>query len=447
MVRSAAYRIAIVSSLAFALATCVLGLVVYLAAHAALAGQLDDRIREDNTTLVNEYRREGRIGLFEAIAGRERQSGSNELGYAVFDTKGNRIAGNLMTEMPEPGLRNIVFRDPEEGADPARAFTRLLPDGSRLVVAADREPLERIDQVIVTLFVAAFLGVLVIGAAGAIILGAYLRYRLSAMNVTAEAIMAGDLDQRVPVGRRGDEFDRLARLLNAMLNRIADLLENLRQVSSDVAHDLRTPLARLRNGLENGLRHDLPRDQRDKAIEQAIARSDEVLSLFAALLRLSEIEAGRLQQAFAPVDLAQLVRETGESYALAIEDGGRALDCNLVKTAIVLGDRELLAQALINLLDNAQIHTPPGTHIDMTLKAAADRVVLTVADDGPGVRKEDRVRLTRRFARADASRSRPGHGLGLSLVAAIAGIHHARLKITDNHPGLAVMLDFPSVRS
>jgi len=246
----------------------------------------------------------------------------------------------------------------------------------------------------------------------------------------------------VPVGRRGDEFDRLAGLLNAMLNRIAALLENLRQVSTDVAHDLRTPLARLRNGLESGLRHDLVPDQRDEAIEQAISRSDEVLSLFAAILRLSEIEAGQLQQAFRPVDLGQLTREMGESYALAIEDGGRQLVCELTEVAPILGDRELLAQALINLLDNAQFHTPSGTRIDMTLQRAGDRVRLTVADNGPGVNDQDRVRLTRRFARVDASRSRPGHGLGLSLVSAIADIHRGRLVISDNQPGLAVTLDF-----
>lgn len=446
MVRSAAYRIAIISSLAFAIATCALGLFVYLSAHAALAGQLDDRIREDGNTLLNEYRHEGRLGLFDAIAGRERQNGSNELGYAVFDARGVRIAGSLITDMPEPGLRNILFRDPEEGPDPARAFTTLLPDGSRLVVAADREPLERIDRQIVTLFGAAFLGVIAIGAIGAVILGAYLRHRLSAMNVTAEAIMGGDLDQRVPVGPRGDEFDRLASLMNAMLNRIAELLENLRQVSSDVAHDLRTPLARLRNGLENGLRHGLPRDRRDEAIEQAIARSDDVLSLFAALLRLSEIEAGQLQQAFAPVDLARLTREMGESYALAIEDGDRRLECDLAEKAMVLGDRELLAQALINMLDNAQIHTPPGTRIEMRLETEGGRVILTVADDGPGVPEPDRARLTRRFARLDASRSRPGHGLGLSLVSAIGGIHQGKLSISDNHPGLAVTLNLPRAR-
>jgi len=274
------------------------------------------------------------------------------------------------------------------------------------------------------------------------VLGAYLRHRLSAMRVTAEAIMGGELDQRVPVGKRGDEFDRLAGLLNAMLNRIAELLDNLRQVSSDVAHDLRTPLARLRNGLESGLRHDLPRDQRDAAIEQAISRSDEVLSLFSALLRLSEIEAGQLQQAFCCVDLARLTREMGDSYALAIADGGRHLICDLAEEAVVFGDRELLAQALINLLDNAQIHTPPGTLIEMTLRRVGTRVRLAVADNGPGVPAPDRLRLTRRFARMDTSRSRPGHGLGLSLVAAICNIHHARLEIADNRPGLAVSLDF-----
>ena len=442
MVRSAAYRIAIVSSAAFALATIVLGLVVYFSAHAAFADQLDSRISEDAAALTSAFQTEGRGELIEAIHRRERDNPTNELAYALFSPEGRRIAGALTTTMPAPGLRDIVFMDPTEGPDPARAMTVVLSDRSRLVVAADREPLERIDNTIVTLFGAAFAAVLIVGALGALVLGAYLKRRLSSISVTAEAIMAGDLAQRVDIGRRDDEFDRLARLLNAMLDRITALLDNLRQISSDVAHDLRTPLSRLRNGLEAGLQHGKPHDERDTAIEQAIARSDEVLALFAALLRISEIEAGRLRQAFAPVDLTVLVRDLCESYAPAVEDGGRRLLCQIDEAVKVIGDRELLSQAIINLLDNALIHTPEGTTITIGLQSRTDKIRLMIRDDGPGIPEQDRERVTRRFTRLDASRTRPGHGLGLSLVAAVARIHEARMYIGDNRPGLVVSLSF-----
>lgn len=442
MLRSAAYRIAIVSSAAFAVATILLGLFVYVFVDAALMRQLDDRIRQEAATLERGYTAEGRAELLRAIRWRERDDPNNELAYALFAPDGRRIAGTLVTAMPGPGLRNILFLDPREGPDPARGLAVALSDGSWLVVAADREPLERIDAAIVTLFGAAFVAVLVIGALGALLLGAYLRRRMSGVSAMAEAIMAGDLSQRVAVGRCGDEFDRLAALLNAMVDRITGLLENLRQVSSEVAHDLRTPLARLRNGLETALRHPHAPDERDQAIERAIHQSDEVLALFAAVLRISEVEAGKLQRAFAPVDLSMLVRETAESYAPAIEDGGRQFSCHLEENLTILGDRELVAQALINLLDNAQIHTPSGSAIAVDLRAGDGRIWLSVADNGPGVDAEDRERITRRFARLDASRTRPGHGLGLALVAAIARMHGAELGFGDNAPGLRVTLGF-----
>ena len=438
MIRSAAYRIAIIYSAAFALATLALGLGVYAAAHVALRGQLDDRIAAEMSSLISEYRGEGALSLRRVIAGRETARATNDLGYALFSADGRRVAGSLDTGRPRPGWQTIVFRDPVEGADPARALAVDLGDGERLVVAADWDELEGTDHLILSLLAAAFGAVIVIGGAGALLLGAYLRRRLSGISGAAEAIMAGNLGERVPVGPRGDEFDRLSAALNAMLDRIGDLLDNLRRVSGDVAHDLRTPLARLRNQLEDGLRAGAT----EATIERAIEQSDEVLALFAAILRLSEIEAGKLRASFGPVDIAVLVAEIGDSYAPAVEDSGRRLICDVDPVAPVFGDRELIAQALINLLDNAQVHTPVGTTITLSLRAGPEGARLTVADDGPGVPEGDRDRITQRFARLEASRSRPGHGLGLSLVAAIAQIHGASLAIGDNSPGLTVMLEF-----
>lgn len=442
MIRSAAYRIAIVSSIAYALATIALGLIVYLAAHATSVHQVNDRLTSDAAQLVSIFNAQGRNGLIDAIHQRQPEDPTNQLAYALFAPDGQRITGRWIVEAPGPGLHNIIFfRNPQREPDLARALTLRLNDGSLLVVAADTDPTERIDSTIVALFGAAFAGVALIGALGAFVLGRYLQRRLSVMSTTAEAIMAGNLNQRIAIGSRNDEFDRLAGVLNRMLDRITVLLENLRQVSSDVAHDLRTPLARLRNGLENGLNHGHARDERDVALERAIHQSDDVLALFAALLRISEVETGSLRQAFAPVNLSKLVRDTAESYAPAIEEGGRHFRCSVQDGIVITGDRELLAQALVNLLDNAQIHTPFGTTIQLDLTRGAG-VLLSVSDNGFGVPSQDIERLTRRFMRLDASRTRPGHGLGLALVDAIARMHYATLLITNNLPGLRVTIDF-----
>ncbi len=438
MVRSAAYRIAIVYSAAFAAATLALGGGVYWAAHVALHRQLDNRIAAEMSSLVSEYRGEGAAGLRLVIVRREAARATNDLGYGLFAPDGTRVAGLLDTPRPAAGWGSIAFLDPGKGPDTARALAVDLGDGERLVVAADWEEVTGTERLILSLLAFACLAMLLIGTAGASLLGAYLRRRLSAISTAAESIMAGDLHRRVEVSARGDEFDRLSAALNAMLDRIGALLDNVRQVSSDVAHDLRTPLTRLRTQLEEGRRPDAG----PEVIERAIEQSDEVLALFGALLRLSEIEAGRLSETFGPVDLSRLATDVGESYAPAVEDEGRRLTCRIDPVAPVVGDRELIAQALINLLDNAQRHTPRGTTIRLSLHARDDRVRLEVADDGPGVAEADRGRITQRFTRLEASRSRPGHGLGLSLVAAIAHIHGATLVIADNRPGLIVALEF-----
>jgi signal transduction histidine kinase len=438
MIRSAAYRIAILSSLAYATATVALGIGVYWAAHDGLRRQFDDRIASEMSILQGEYRREGSAELHDVIARREMSGGTSDLRYALYARDGRRIAGNYLGGRPQPGLGTLMIRSVDGDIDPQRVLAADLDDGERLVVAADWDALEENDRLILSLLAVACVAVAVIGTVGALLLGAYLRRRLSAISAAAEGIMAGDLSQRIVVGRRGDEFDRLSTALNAMLDRIHDLLDNLRQVSGEVAHDLRTPLSHLRNHLETSL----TAEPDPAMIEQAIAQADELLALFAAILRLSEIESGRLAASFAEIDLSELVAEMGESYAPAIEDGGRTLACEAGWIAPVAGDRELLAQAIVNLLENAQTHTPEGTMIRLSLREREGLVRLSVADDGPGVAEEDIPRITRRFARLEASRNRPGHGLGLSLVAAIARIHGAELRIEDLQPGLAVTLEF-----
>lgn len=431
--RSAAYRIAFIYSAAFAAAILLLGVAVYFAADAEFRRTRDRAIADELTTLLHE----GEGGrLVSEIHERETARATDPFGYALFDPAGRRIAGSLDTARPEPGFGMIQFHDPVEGKDTARADTAQLPDGSRLVVAVDSETIEEIDATILMLFGGAFAVVLAIGGTGALLLGSYLRRRLDAIGGTARAIVSGTLDRRVPVSPRGDEFDEVALALNAMLDRIDGLMTNLRQVSNDVAHDLRTPLLRLRNQLEQV-------GKVEGAEARAIELGDEMLRLFAAILRIAEVEGGGLASSFARIDLSALAADVGESFLPAFADSGRHLSWTVTPGMAVLGDRELLAQALANLLDNAIVHTPPGTQVRLTLDKAGDEARLAVEDDGPGVPPEDRARLTRRFFRSEASRTTPGNGLGLSLAAAVAAAHGGALAVENLAPGFGVAITLP----
>lgn len=441
--KSAAYQIAFAYSAAFALGVALLGTMIFIAMHLAFIHELDASITDEAAGLVSEYRTDGVGELRDAITQREAISSRSRMLYAVFSPSGQRIYGSLQTPRPALGLHDITFHDQEEGADPARGYAVDLPNGDRLLVAADREAVERADNTVIAIFALGFCGVALLGIVGALVLGSYLRRRLAAISAGANAIIAGDISRRMQVSSRDDEFDRLAGTLNTMLERIERLLENLRQVSSDIAHDLRTPLAQLRNRLEYELVEAKPGSPDRPVLVDAMRRVDEILSLFAAILRISEIESGQIRKRFEPVNLSSLATEIAESYAPALGEGGRDLTWTIEPELWLPGDRELIAQAIINLLENAQIHTPAGVPIRMNLSGSAEAIVLEIIDSGPGVPVEERGRITRRFVRLDRSRSTSGHGLGLNLVDAVAQLHGAELVFADNHPGLVARIEFP----
>ena len=440
--KSAAYRIALAYAAAFALAMALLGVVVFWAMHVAFTRQLDATVADEAQTLVAEYRSDGGSELADAIAQRELYRSPGRLLYAVFAPNGRQIYGSLKTSRPSLGVQDIAFEDSREGPDTARALAIDLSPTERLVVAADREWIERIDQTILTVFAVGFLAVCLLGLVGALLFGSYLQRRLRSISDGAVAIIGGDIRGRMPVGQRHDEFDQLALTLNRMLERIEGLLTNLRQVSTDIAHDLRSPLTRLRNRLEQGIAA-ADGQTGQPLIEEAICRVDEILSLFASILRIAEVESGETRRFFAPVDISALAQDLFESYAPSVRDSGRTLIASIEPRLTVAGDRELIAQACSNLLENAQLHTPRGTIIRLSLVSAGDRISLQVNDNGLGVGKADRSRMIERFKRLDASRNTPGHGLGLSLVNAVAALHRGRLFFRDSNPGLSATLEFP----
>jgi signal transduction histidine kinase len=276
--------------------------------------------------------------------------------------------------------------------------------------------------------------------------------RVEAINRASERIMAGELDRRLPMttgGRsgRGDEFDRLAANLNVMLDRIEVLVQGLRQVSTDIAHDLRTPLGRLRRTLEaareNALVH--PGSAVAPVIDQAIEEADALLNTFGALLRIAQIEVGTFRRGFGPVELSAILEDVLEVYAPTAEEKNQTLTRQIPAGVAVPGARALVTQMLANLVENAIQHSPLGAHIEVTLRAAGNRegLQLTISDDGPGIPEAERDKVFRRFYRLDASRSTPGNGLGLALVAAVADLHRAKIRLSDNSPhGLRVALTF-----
>jgi signal transduction histidine kinase len=430
---------------ALAATTLLLGLAVYGVAHEALEQQLDHRVETEVHALLALHEVGGSEGIAAAVRRRQEIGAASGLGYLLTDAAGHRIAGALPGPPPPLGYEEFLpSRGPDGAASVSQALTTATPEGGRLVVAADRTTIEEIDATIWRVFAGAFGGMLLVGMAGAWLIGAVTRRRLSRINTTAQAIIDGDLARRIPRDRAPNEFDELAATLNRMLDRNADLLENLQQVSSDIAHDLRTPLARLQQALDGAVDEAADAEALRAALGRASAHAQDLLDLFAALLRISEVESFQVRAAFRPVSLSEIAERCADAFRPDLEAAGGAFTVTIEPEVWVDGDRHLLAQLLVNLIENAARHTPAGATVTLSVRREADAAVLTVADDGPGIAPDDRERVLRRFARLERSRATPGHGLGLSLAAAVARAHFGQLTLADNHPGLAVALRLAS---
>jgi signal transduction histidine kinase len=267
--------------------------------------------------------------------------------------------------------------------------------------------------------------------------------RLDSINRTSGEIMAGDLSRRVPIGEAHDEFDALAENLNAMLERIERLMKGVREVTDSVAHDLRTPLNRLRNRLEATLRHLDPASAETFEIEAAVSETDSLITTFNALLLIAEADAGVTRGEMAAIDLASIAADMAELYAPLAEEKDVSLDITPSGSTMIDGNRSLISQALANLVDNAIKYTPAGGKVTVTASGTPLGIELRVADTGPGIPPAERARVVERFVRLEASRNSPGTGLGLSLVAAVARLHDAKFLLEDNQPGLRAIIRFP----
>lgn len=435
--------IATIYGITFALVTASFGVAVYITTERALRQQVDERLAAEMRTMLDWPHAPTLSGITSRIAQREQKSITSDIGYLLVDRSGRHIAGKVSMLLPSVGYSDVDYRDGIEGIDHGRALMTKLPSGEKLVLVADSESVEEFNQLLLQIVGVAFGATIVIGVVGGLALSGIIRRRIQGINLAAEAIIGGDLHRRMPIDGSDSEFDRQSATLNRMLDRIDELMLNLKQVSSDIAHDLRTPLARLRHRLEGALSPHFTIAAVQTELRAGLTQVDDLLDLFAALLRISEVEAGERRAGFGELQLDMLVRDIADTFAPAIEDDGRTLEFECCEPIPMRGDKELLIQLIVNLLENAARHTPIGSAIRITLYCSDECATLIVADNGIGIGDADQMILRRRFARLENSRSTPGHGLGLSLVDAVARLHDGEVRLENGDPGLKVTVRLP----
>lgn len=433
------FRLAASFVTAFAVLVAALGVGTYLITAGTLTRQLDARIRRDAVALEASYRSGGMPALVAAVAAHARVHPNGALEYAVTE-RGTKKVGGLATWPTTPGWSSMPYLERDSDLGRRRFLVSPLGGGVDLVVAADPEDIDEVEEAILDGFLSAFGAVVVLGVLGGAALSAALLRRVETIRRTAEAIIGGDLGRRIPVRGTGDDFDRLSQTLNRMLDRIAELMASLHDVSANIAHDLKTPLARLRQRLELA-RAGQPAGGTE-TLEVALGHVDEILATFEALLRIAQIESGTRRAGFATLDLSDVFTTVAEAFAPAAEDRGQRLTTAIAPGIQVVGDRELLTQMVANLVENAIRHTAPGARIQVALCREAAGVTGIVADDGPGIPAMERERIFHRFHRLERSRSVPGSGLGLSTVKAVADIHDATIEVGDADPGVRLTIRF-----
>lgn len=430
-------------------------MIGYVAWHTRqlIESQVAENVAAEVRFLSDQYRAGGIQRLVFAIDRRTRRPGSSI--YLLTNFAGEVIATNVgdlpLALLQNPGTQFTFYRRADEaGAKENLAFVQvfMLPGGYRLLVGRDVEERDTIRQLVVRPAQWALLVIVLLGLAGGIFVTRRVLKRIDAMTATSEVIMAGDLSGRLVVTGSGDEFDRLAHSLNAMLDRIEALMVGLKQVSDNIAHDLKTPLTRLRNRAEEALRVGGDEAQYRAALETTIEESAGLIRTFDALLMIARAEAGQARGSMVDVDLSAIAENVAELYEPLADEQGLDLTVE-AEPVTVHGLRELLAQVLANLVDNAIKYGLPKDgergSIRICLRREDDMAVLEVIDSGEGIPEKDRERVVERFVRLDASRTRPGSGLGLSLVAAVARLHGGMLTFGDAAPGLKVTLRLPAV--
>ncbi|WLS01641.1 sensor histidine kinase [Shinella oryzae] len=458
--RTTAVRLSAVYLLLFAACAAVLVFYVSSMSEGLLQQQMREAVGQEAEQIERIFDNNGMNGLLRTLERRARQPGANL--YIIASPTGEVLAGNVASIQPgvldtegwtETPFRYQRYQEETRGTNRPMAYAQVnvLSNGLRILVGRDLGEPENFRKLVRQALMVA-LGVMGVGALAIwYLIGRNALKRMDRMSDASQRIMAGDLSQRLPTSGSGDEFDRLSESLNTMLGRIEKLGEGLKQVSDNIAHDLKTPLTRLRNKAEAALAGGDGADHR-AALEEMIGESDQLIRTFNALLMISRVEAGQAPAEMSAVDISGIAHDSAELYEPVAEDCGLKFTTDIADGIEVKGNRELVGQALGNLIDNA-IKYAEGSggepDIRISLARRNNEVVLAVADSGPGVPEDKYGDVVERFVRLDASRSKPGTGLGLSLVGAVMEMHHGRLELDATHPerennrGLTVRMVFP----
>jgi signal transduction histidine kinase len=447
LLRTASFRLAAAYAVVTATAFLILYLVTGWISGHALDRQIRAGVEVEFADLVNEYDDSGSADLLKELNARSDVKGEWSFLYYYGDQAGRRLAGNIDNIKTFEGWRTEPLDTATTGQVPARgdhemiAYGRHLPDGSFLLVGDDGYGAIATQRAINEAFAWASILALVLSILAGIVISQRFLSSIDRINATSKAIMRGQLKERIPVYDTSDEIDKLAANLNQMLDSNQALLELLKQVSTNIAHDLRTPMARLRQHLEESVLVERSVEDYRTVIGEAIDGIDSILATFSALLRIAQIESGSRKTAFKPVHLSAVAEKLADSYRAVAEDEGKALGSAVAQGVVFKGDEELLTQMLANLVENAIKHTPAGSTIRLEL-GDGERLTAVVADDGPGIPEAERERVFDQFYRLDRSRTTPGQGLGLSLVSAVAQLHEIDVRLEDNRPGLRAVVDF-----
>ena len=457
--RTTTFKLTLVYLTVFALFAAFLLGYFALNTRRLITEQITDTVNAEITGLSEQYRLGGIRRLVVVVDNRSRRPGSSL--YLVTTFNGQALAGNVTALAPgildNPGWTETVYHridEAETNEHPAHeALVRVfqLPGGFRLLVGRDLDERERLYRIVLSAGRWSVAIVVVLGLLGGFLVTRRVLRRIDAMTETTRTIMAGDLGGRLPVAGTGDELDRLAENLNAMLERIEALMHGLKEVSDNIAHDLKTPLTRLRNRSEEALRSAKSEGEYRAALESTIEESEGLIRTFNALLMIARAESGQARDDMSEFDASEIANDVCELYEPLAEEKGIVLKVEAQTPAKVRGNRELVSQALANLVDNAIKYAQPagtganGATPEIVVRAfnADDRIMLTVADSGPGIPAADRSRAVERFVRLEQSRSQPGSGLGLSLASAVARLHGGELSLQDNNPGLKSIIALP----
>lgn len=446
LLRSTPFRLAVIFSALFLVAFVVASVITVQAVRRNLVAKLDRDVSSTYAVLAASYGDndvEDLIGLVQNHVAVARAADQ------VFLLTGNgqaRLVGNIAPKAVSPGWSTATSSDLGlKGSARYRLLAGDIGSDYRLVVGKSYDEIETVGAITASTFLWATSIVLLAAVAGGWILALRLQRRMDAIAGTMARISEGELAARIPLLGNGDDIDVLSVRINATLDRLSSLFEGMKQVTSDIAHDLKTPLNRLKLTIRAAIGKQEVGEPVAAELEEADAESDRINATFDALLRIAQIEAGARKARFAPVVLRDVAAAIAEAYVDVAGESGRTLVFEAEDdTSVISGDRQLLLQMCANLVENAMIHGPAGTIIGLRVAATAAVTTLSVTDDGPGIPTSERTNVLRRLYRLEKSRTTPGSGLGLSLVKAIADLHGAQLVLSDNHPGLCVAINFPN---